>query len=289
MDAEHRHHLDGHADAKSVYESSKAEAAKILGLRTDLKEAIASLNQRRTARLKEQAAATADLKDIDARIDRDLAPALRITKERLDGLFARRLELQSIKSNLEQAEALRAVRSELEKTLENPISAPKDWSQIDSIAVRKFCDEIEAVLKEWSWPEGGRVDFDEKNCDINVDGKPRISHGKGVRAVLHAAFIIALLRFCAARGLPHPGFVVLDSPLTSYKEGRDQPSEQETSKLDPTIENSFWVSLQKVPTSIQIVVLDNKEPPSAVSASIAYTYFAGKKATGGQRKGFIPS
>ena len=63
----------------------------------------------------------------------------------------------------------------------------------------------------------------------------------------------------------------------------------ETSKLDPTIENSFWISLQKVPTSIQIIILNNKEPPSAVSSSIAYTYFADKKATGGQRKGSIPS
>jgi hypothetical protein len=295
MAAEHRHRLDGHSDAKSVYEASKAEAAKILGLRTDLKEAIVSLNRRRAVRLNEQSAATAQLNDINTRIDKELAPALRVTKERLDGLFARRLQMQSVRSDIEQAESLRVVRSELEKSIEKPVSAPKDWAQIDTIAVRKFCDEIEAVLKEWTWPEAGRVEFDEKNCDINVDGKPRISHGKGVRALLHAAFSIGLLRFCIKKNLPHPGFLVLDSPLTSYKEGRDRPAGEDRtkeiaeSKIDPTIENGFWVSLKELSKDVQIVVLDNKEPPSAIASIIDYTYFGGTKAARGQRIGFIPS
>jgi hypothetical protein len=288
MNAEH-HHLDGHADAQSVYESSKAEAAKILGLRSDLKDAIESLHQRREARLREQTDATKSLSDINARIDRELAPALRITKERLDGLIVRRLQLESVKSDMEQADALRTVRTELEKSLEKPGAAPKDWAQTDPIATRKFCDEVEAVLKEWSWPETGRVEFDDKNCDINVDGKPRISHGKGVRAVLHAAFTIALLRYCAAKKLPHPGFVVLDSPLTSYKEGKDAPADAQTSEIDPTIQNGFWTSLLKLPENIQIVVFDNKEPPQAVASAIEYTFFAGRKAEKDQRRGFIPS
>jgi len=128
-----------------------------------------------------------------------------------------------------------------------------------------------------------------------VDGKPRISHGKGVRALLHAAFSIGLLRFCMKKNLPHPGFLVLDSPLTSYKEGRDRPSGEDRtreiaeSKIDPTIENGFWVSLKELSRDIQIVVLDNKEPPSAIASIIDYTYFAGKKAAKGQRIGFIPS
>lgn len=296
MDAEHRKHLSGRADAPAVYASSKSEAAKILGLRVDLTGAIESLEQRRIARMREHTEATKTLSDINARIDRDLSPALRVTKERLDELFTRRLQLESIKTNFEQAESLRSLRVSLEKTLENPVkSAPKDWSQIDPIAVRKFCDEIEALLKEWSWPEAGRVDFDEKNVDINVDGKPRISHGKGVRAILHTAFTIALLRYCLKKGLPHPGFVFIDSPLTSHKEGRDkQDTELVTndgadSKIDPTIENGFWVSLTKLSKDIQIVILDNKEPPEAVVDSIAYHYFAGRKWIEGQRRGFLPA
>jgi hypothetical protein len=286
MNAEHRQHLDGHADSKFVYESSKAEAAKILGLRSDLIETISSLKKRREAREREQEAARIVLKEIDARIDRELAPALSRTKEKLDQLIARRLELETIKSDNEQAEVLRTLRAGLESSLEKPSSAAKEWAGIDPILVRKLCTEIEAVLEEWAWPGEGRVEFDENNVDINVDGKPRQSHGKGVRAILHTAFVIGLLRYCVSHNRPHPGFVVLDSPLTTYKQGQVAASGD---LLDPTIEHNFWTSLVSVPKNMQIVVIDNKEPPPSVSNSLAYTYFAGPNAKPAERRGFIPS
>jgi hypothetical protein len=194
--------------------------------------------------------------------------------------------MEAIKSDTEQAASLRILRTELEKSLETPSSAAKNWAGIDTIVLRKFCNEIEAVLKEWSWPGDGRVEFDEKSVDINVDGKPRQSHGKGVRAILLTAFIIGLMRYCVSQQLPHPGFVVLDSPLTTYKQGQVAASDD---KLDPTIEQSFWTSLLSVANSMQIIVIDNKEPPPAVSNSLAYTYFAGPNAQPSQRKGFIPT
>jgi hypothetical protein len=82
---------------------------------------------------------------------------------------------------------------------------------------------------------------------------------------------------------------VLDSPLTSYKEGKDAPVDAQTSEIDPTIQNGFWTSLLKLPENIQIVVFDNKEPPQAVASAIEYTFFAGRKAEKDQRRGFIPS
>jgi hypothetical protein len=109
-------------------------------------------------------------------------------------------------------------------------------------------------------------------------------------------FLLALgfrLRFCVKKNLPHPGFLVC--AIDAYKEGRDRPADEDRtkeiaeSKIDPTIENGFWVSLKELSNDIQIVVLDNKEPPSAIASTIDYTYFAGKKAAKGQRRGFIPS
>jgi hypothetical protein len=44
--------------------------------------------------------------------------------------------------------------------------------------------EVEAVLKEWNWKGDGRVEFDQKDFDIVVDGQSRLSHGKGIRAIL---------------------------------------------------------------------------------------------------------
>ncbi|WP_233520710.1 hypothetical protein [Streptomyces sp. CCM_MD2014] len=39
-----------------------------------------------------------------------------------------------------------------------------------------------------------------------------------MRSVLHSAFTTSLARFCIERDLPHLGFVVLDSPVVTYRQ-----------------------------------------------------------------------
>ena len=102
---------------------------------------------------------------------------------------------------------------------------------------------------------------------------------------MHAAFAVALLRFCHENQTPHPGFVVLDSPLTTFKQGRDSGTDE---TIDPSIEAAFWVSIGKLKADLQIVVLDNKEPPPHVAGAISFTWFAGPQAKAGERRGFIP-
>src|SRR5262249_2775959 len=156
---------------------AKAEAAKINGLKTDLSEAIASMLTRHDARNAELTEARDRLDAIDRRVDRDLAPALRETKRRLDELIQRRLQLEGIKADYEQAQALKLARSNLESQLQSRVVVTK--LSIDTFAINNFNKEIEAALEEWAWKGEGRVSFDEKECDIIVDGKARHSHGKG--------------------------------------------------------------------------------------------------------------
>ena len=289
MDEEHVGHVTGAARAKAVYSSAKAEAAKINGLKKDLVDAIASLESRKTARENEMVVALRTLGEVNRRIDRDLAPALQATKRQLDELIQRRLELEAIKADTEQAQSLRTVKAGLESSASKRSPIPK--TALDTFAIDKFCLEIEALLKEWSWKGPGGVTFDEKTCDLIIDGKHRQSHGKGIRAILHAAFIIGLLRYCDKNSKPHPGFVMLDSPLTTFKQKRDEtyiepPTE---SKIDPGIETAFWASIAATPTSLQIIVFDNKEPPGDIASNLAYEWFAGPDAGDGERNGFIPT
>jgi hypothetical protein len=285
MNEEHRHEFESNKDVETVYASARAEAAKILGLRNELVETISTLKTLRTEREQQHSRASEQLETIAMRMDRELVPALQATKSQLDDLIQRRLELQSLKADTEQADALVTVRNSLEAMLVKPESAPKKWEAIDSGAAYKFCLEIQKVLKEWSWKGQAQIEFDEKRFDIKVDGKARQSNGKGVRAILHAAFVVALLRFCHENQTPHPGFIVLDSPLTTFKQGRDSGVDE---SIDPSIEAAFWVSIEKLQANLQIVVLDNKEPPPNVAGAISYTWFAGPLATTGERRGFIP-
>jgi hypothetical protein len=78
------------------------------------------------------------------------------------------------------------------------------------------------VLEAWGFPGSPRVAFDLKAQDITINGKERAANGKGVRAILHAAFKVTVMIWCDRHGLPHPKFLVLDSPLVTYREPMNQ-------------------------------------------------------------------
>ncbi|WP_284369223.1 hypothetical protein [Algimonas porphyrae] len=279
----------GITDVASVYQSARAEAAKIQGLQKDLQQAITDLSARWNARDEERKTAAFEIARIDMRMDTVLGPARRRTRTTLDELVQRRLEFQTLKSDRDEVERLRALKEELAKQLPKG-SAKQTWAPIDPVAVTALSRVIESVLKNWSWPDDVRVEFDERTYDIKVNGKPRRAHGKGFRAVLNSAATIGLLKYCQANNKPHPGFVVLDSPLTTVKqrEGLETGDSNEDANIDPRIEPSFWKSLSEINDDIQIIVLDNKEPNESLASDLNLQLFAGASASDAERKGFIP-
>lgn len=58
--------------------------------------------------------------------------------------------------------------------------------------------------------------------------------------------------------------------------------------IDAGIEAGFWNSLVSVPDDVQIIVIENKEPPTNVSDAIHFEWFHGEDAGPDERKGFIP-
>lgn len=286
MDDEHAHKAaHGSAD---VYAAARAEAAKILALRADLEDAIGSLEQRREARDLERANALAAYQGAERRLASILLPAVANSTAQLRQLNARRLELESSRNTSEQVETLRALKAEIEQSNTGKGKAKKQWESLPGTSLLAFCKEVEAVLKEWKWEGEGRVEFDEKNFDIKVDGQNRQSHGKGFRAVLYSAFVIALARYCQAKNLPHPGVVVIDSPLTSYKRRGARDVKGSDSTVSSGVEAAFWDSLTKIAKDVQVIIVENKEPPAAVAAAVEYEWFAGNEAGPGDRVGFIP-
>ncbi|WP_184399371.1 hypothetical protein [Rhizobium sp. BK650] len=275
--------------AEEVYQSAVAEAAKIRGLQTDLKSAIADLERRGHYWSELKKNSSDALVDIDRQLDTELAPARRSTRNSLNELVARRVELQTVRSDRMEAARLELLKEKLERELSQP-PAKQVWAPLDPMAVTDLCKEIEAVLREWSWKEDVRVEFEEARYDIKVNGKPRRSHGKGFRAVIHAAFSVGLLRFCHDKGRPHPGFVMLDSPLTTVKQrkGETTVEQAESDKITPGIEPSFWKSISEIDPSIQVIVLDNKEPPANLSRALNVQLFAGPDGEDDEREGFIP-
>ncbi|MDJ0822501.1 MAG: hypothetical protein QNJ09_11935 [Paracoccaceae bacterium] len=100
--------------------------------------------------------------------------------------------------------------------------------------------------------------------------------------------MIALVRYCQKMNLPHPGIVVIDSPLTSYKRRGAKAVKGSDTTVSSGVEAAFWASLTKIAESVQVIIVENKEPPSSVAATVHYEWFAGNEAGPGDRVGFIP-
>jgi len=81
----------------------------------------------------------------------------------------------------------------------------------------EFCQSVAATLRAWKFPFTGAVSWSEEEFDLVIGNENRGGMGKGFRAVTHAAFTVSLMRYCRAKGLPHPGIVILDTPLNPFK------------------------------------------------------------------------
>ncbi len=143
---------------------------------------------------------------------------------------------------------------------------------------RKFCDLLESTLRTWKVPEAGTVEFDSK-MNLIIGGIRASSNGKGVRAIIKSAFAVSLMRYCITDDLPHPGVVLLDSPLTSYKE-------EDREELGEEVQQAFYNDLVTTKGKGQVIVLENKEPPAEIQRLSMYYHFTRNREHG--RYGFFP-
>ena len=141
---------------------------------------------------------------------------------------------------------------------------------------------VEARLNAWNFPKVGRVTFSETDCDIVIGGRRRASHGKGVRAITHAAFSLALLDVCWRNKMSFSNFLIIDSPLVVYRE--PAPDEKNISK---DVKDFFYKDIANTFHDVQVIILENEDPPSQIATSNSVNLIVFTK-TGHGRYGFIP-
>jgi hypothetical protein len=149
----------------------------------------------------------------------------------------------------------------------------------------EFSQAVAQRLRAWGVPDADQVRYDRTEQDLVAGDQLRAAHGKGVRAILHAAFTIGLAQFCFDRDLPHPGFVVLDSPLVTYRPPDHGEQADADDMLDASLAARFYEDIQ-ASFGGQILIMENMDPPDGLdqaSVDIAFT-----KTTALGRYGFFP-
>ncbi len=264
-----------------IQNALQSEVKKIHIHMKDLTKTMSALLEERREKAKISEKNRAIIDETDLIIKRTLEPTVAAQKNKLAELINAHKALNKLEAKKERLRELWQARSDLIQKGHDTNQDDNSKLTIDRDALRKLCDIIKQVLDAWKYPDSGIVEFDEPTMDFVIGGKRRQSNGKGIRSITHAAFNIAFLNYCIQNDRPHPGIIVLDSPLTTFREGQQESFEE----VSGEIQSSFFNSLASAQYG-QIIILENKEPPLEVKNQINYIEFSGKNNPG--RQGFFP-
>jgi hypothetical protein len=283
-----QHASHGTATIEAMRNAALVEITKIKALRIGLQPTIEDLSVERRAIEVRVAGCTKQLEEIETGMSR-LSAVIGNRESVLRGALARRdleqklLRLREQRANfIERRDDYQAQKQSKKEKID--LSTPDK-------PIHELCQNISSILTQWQFPGNRRVSFDAGADDLRIDGKLRTDNGKGVRALTHTAFKLGVMQFCLERNLPHPGFLVLDSPLLTYRDVVRQPrhgalTADEQAVAQTPVRERFFEHLAGLKELGQIIVFDNIDPPSTVSLFATPVLFTRNPDEG--RYGFFP-
>lgn len=259
-----------------------SEQNKIMSLRANLDETISSIRAERqeitvraSALRDENAQLTTQIRRLDTAIEtpgEELPPLLETRS-----LVERQIDSHNRLLNLL---ALRTATAQVNK--------PKTSTEVPIVSgdLRQFDTVAQEILRQWSFSNDSTVHYSTSERDLVVDQRLRRVRGKGVRSILRALFNVSLAEYCLRRDYRHPGFVILDSPIVTYRQPGDPELRGEEETISTNVVDAFYVYLQNQ-FGGQSLILENKSPISPLPEG-SREYFFGGTATTTQRTGFYP-
>jgi hypothetical protein len=268
-------HAETEANVLRALIDSERDKIRLLGSQLD--DTLSAMHDEQTAdqlKLSEVRSVHEALKAEAASVDESLSPLRTEMRQMMD--LQNRLRDRIVK--WDQIAEIELFRDSLAETKTSEVEATA--SNLASLP--DFEQQIETVLRNWLVPGVDSVVFDLTSWDLIVGGRPRGERGAGMRALLHAAFTVSFAQFCLENERPHPGFVVLDSPLVTYRDPEDQAS---SDVVGGQVADAFYAYLGSQ-FSGQAIIFENTQPPDAGLGSALVHTFTRSAKTG--RYGFFP-
>jgi hypothetical protein len=285
MNESHTDHLERFKiDNESFEISLGKELGKITLKQTELNQTISQLKEDNSKQQKAITKVKAKIDEIDEKLNNSLTPVSLSLRSRLQ-------ILSESKAGLERYKTLKSEIATYSEHLNGLYLLSKKKIETNEEAINhhiksfnEFSKTVEGVLNDWQFPNITSLTFDTKykEFDIRINNNPRSTNGKGYRALTYTAFIYGLMKYSLSKGRNHPGFMVFDSPLTTFKE-RDG-AEELSETLSQNVEFAFFDSLAK-DVEGQVIIFENKEPNTSLIEKMNYIHFSGQQAIG--RPGFF--
>ncbi|ABC28820.1 probable phage protein [Hahella chejuensis KCTC 2396] len=257
-------------DVESIVIAAVAEMEKIKRLASDLDSTVTALKEESGRLLEDLVKIEANFNCVDNEIKSAIAPELSDVQSNYTEFVDTRSKAISRLSLFTRLDKLRAQHEEFFGDEEKTEGGDKKIAtKLSTQVLHDFSKTVEKILEAWDFPDTGHVHFDETTMDFVINGKLRGNRGKGLRAITHAATTLGLLEFCKERSLPHPGFVVLDSPLLAYY----KPEGEGDSLQGSALKQKFYKYLIEEHSDSQIIIVENEHPPEAFEGQLGLTVF----------------
>ena len=284
---DHRHDGVPHdGDIAALRAACDREITKIRQLQTELTQAVGDLNAEGAELRSRLEAARLAFRNADALVRETLTPALSAARAENSRLLETRAEVRQAMGLVERIADLRRKRANSEAALGTAGRTPDERPGLPPASVQAFSASVEELLVAWHFPHEKPIYFDERGQDLVLGSRRRGEQGKGLRALTHAAFSLGLEQTCRNLHLPAIGFVVLDSPLVTFRE-----AEAEEAGLDAgtrlEVKRAFYRDLATRVRTDQVIVVENEDPEVELRTAIVSHIFT-KRADQG-RAGFFPA
>jgi predicted nuclease with TOPRIM domain len=260
-------------DVDVIVLAATAEIEKIARLQSELNDTVEDLMSEEGELKGSLIEKEDEYEDIDKTIQETVGPEVSAVRTSFSELVEKRSDVQRAISLFIRREKLEERRLSLVDDGEENAETGKVTIGVPDSVAHAFSQKVSAILKAWNFPGECLVHFDKQVSDFVIDGKPRGSRGKGLRAITHAAVSIGLLEYCQEKGMSHPGFVVLDSPLLAYfKPEGDDDLELKGTDLK---EKFYEYLVEHHGEESQVIIVENQHPPLSVQGRLKMKIFTG--------------
>lgn len=281
----HNHAAD---EIALAHRAAAAEARKIEVEQRELASTMASLGAESTGLKRLIDYETDAIDDLETAIG-SARPNEVSARQSYETYAAERAEIQKVADLYRRRSEMVALRDGIESE-----STKRDGDALavgpDATAAYAFGEIVKSVLQRWQFPDADKAQFDLVANDVTIGGKARASNGKGVRAILHAAFNVAMIVYCIKKELPHPGFLVLDTPLLTYREPMKSKKHgalapDEAALKSTSLAENFYKHLAELTGKLQVIVIENSDPPASARLVANVETFTGEE--GNDRYGLL--
>lgn len=148
---------------------------------------------------------------------------------------------------------------EASQNLLKEVKSKKKSGPVETYVTDEFLEIVKGILRSIKFTSDDTVvDFDPKSNDVLIEGKKRLTFGKGNRSILSCVMNFALMDYCFDKQRPFSRLLAYDSPLcTKY----------DTEQAENNVLDAFAKYCNDKEWQYQVIVFDNKiDSSQAVNA-----------------------